>query len=209
MTSSPKISVLVVDDHVFLRDGIRAIVQSQADMEVVGEAEDGADAVEKFERLQPDVVLMDLQMPVMNGVEAIRRIVAKAPQARIIVLTTYSGDAQALRALKAGACSYLLKSGLRKELFDTIRSVHAGGRHLNAAVAADIAFQVMHDPLTDREVRVLALAAAGNSNKQIADRLDVAEQTVKGHMKTIFAKLDARDRTHAVAMAIKRGVIEL
>jgi DNA-binding NarL/FixJ family response regulator len=203
------IRVLVVDDHVFLREGIRAIIQSQGDMQVVGEAENGQEAVTQFEQLKPDIVLMDLQMPVMNGVEAIETILATEPHARIIVLTTYSGDAQALRALKAGAVGYLLKSGLRKELLDSLKSVHAGGRHLNAAVASDIAFRTVQDPLTEREMRVLSLAAAGNSNRQIANRLDVAEETVKGYMKSIFLKLDARDRTHAVTIAAKRGMIDL
>jgi DNA-binding NarL/FixJ family response regulator len=205
----PPIRVLIVDDHVFLRDGIRAIIQSQSDLEVVGEAEDGAEALDQFTALRPDVTLMDLQMPRMNGVEAIERIIARAPNARIIVLTTYSGDAQALRALKAGAVGYLLKSGLRKELLETIRSVHNGGKHLNADIATEIAIHVAQDALTEREVQVLTLAAAGNSNRQIAGRVSVAEETVKGYMKAIFSKLGAQDRTHAVTIAAKRGIIQI
>jgi DNA-binding NarL/FixJ family response regulator len=201
--------ILIVDDHVFLRDGIRAIIQSQSGLEVVGEAENGVEAIEQFERLRPDLVLMDLQMPKMNGVEAIERIMAAWPDARIVVLTTYSGDAQALRALKAGAVGYLLKSGLRKELLDTIWSVRSGGKHLNADIATEIAVHVVQDALTEREIQVLSLAATGNSNRQIANRVDVAEETVKGYMKAIFSKLGANDRTHAVTIAAKRGIIEI
>jgi len=203
------IRVLIVDDHVFLRDGIRAIIQSQTDLTVVGEAEDGDQAVAQFQALRPDVVLMDLQMPRMGGVEAIEAIMALDGDARILVLTTYAGDAQALRALKAGASGYLLKSALRQELLDTIRSVRRGGRHVDAQVATGIAIHIVQDALTEREIRVLSLAASGHSNRQIAQKVVVAEETVKGYMKAIFSKLGARDRTHAVTLAAKRGIIEI
>lgn len=203
------IRVLIVDDHVFLRDGIRAIIQSQTDLTVVGEAEDGEQAVAQFQALRPDVVLMDLQMPRMGGVEAIEAIMALDGDARILVLTTYAGDAQALRALKAGAAGYLLKSALRQELLDTIRSVRRGGRHVDAQVATGIAIHIVQDALTEREIRVLSLAASGHSNRQIAQKVVVAEETVKGYMKAIFSKLGARDRTHAVTLAAKRGIIEI
>ncbi|WP_241126817.1 response regulator transcription factor [Novosphingobium terrae] len=203
------IRVLVVDDHVFLRDGIRAIIASQSDMEVVGEAEDGEQAVARFQALHPDVVLMDLQMPRMGGLEAIEAIMALDSAARILVLTTYAGDTQALRALKAGAAGYLLKSALRQELLDTIRSVRQGGRHVDAQVATGIAIHIVQDALSEREIRVLSLAASGHSNRQIADRVAVAEETVKGYMKAIFSKLGARDRTHAVTIAARRGIIEI
>ncbi|WP_343610260.1 response regulator transcription factor [Novosphingobium sp.] len=207
--SAAAIRVLVVDDHVFLRDGIRAIIQSQTDLAVVGEAEDGEQAVAQFQALRPDVVLMDLQMPRMGGVEAIEAIMALDGDARILVLTTYAGDAQALRALKAGAAGYLLKSALRQELLDTIRSVRRGGRHVDAQVATGIAIHIVQDALTEREIRVLSLAASGHSNRQIAQKVVVAEETVKGYMKAIFSKLGARDRTHAVTLAVKRGIIEI
>jgi DNA-binding NarL/FixJ family response regulator len=207
--SAAAIRVLVVDDHVFLRDGIRAIIQSQTDLAVVGEAEDGEQAVAQFQALRPDVVLMDLQMPRMGGVEAIEAIMALDGDARILVLTTYAGDAQALRALKAGAAGYLLKSALRQELLDTIRSVRRGGRHVDAQVATGIAIHIVQDALTEREIRVLSLAASGHSNRQIAQKVVVAEETVKGYMKAIFSKLGARDRTHAVTLAAKRGIIEI
>jgi DNA-binding NarL/FixJ family response regulator len=207
--AAANIRVLIVDDHIFLREGIRVVIEAQPDLEGVGEAENGAEAFAEYARLQPDVVLMDLQMPEVSGVEAIDRIIEAYPAARIVVLTTYAGDAQALRALKAGAVGYLLKSSLRKELLDTIRSVHRGGKHLNAEVATEIAIHAVQDSLTDRETLVLSLAASGHSNKQIAARIDVAEETVKGYMKAIFSKLGARDRTHAVTIAAKRGIIEL
>ncbi|WP_380784749.1 response regulator [Sphingomonas sp. R86521] len=200
---------MIVDDHPFLRDGVRAMIEVQPDLTVVAEACSGTEAIRLYAEHLPDIVLMDLQMPGMNGVEAITRIRTVSPDARIIVLTTYSGDAQALKALRAGAMGYLLKSSLRTELLDAIRSVHAGGKHLNAAVATDIALNAVGDPLSDREVSVLALAAIGSSNRQIGARLGVSEETIKSHMKTIFQKLDAVDRTHAVALAARRGLIEL
>ena len=203
------ISVLVVDDHVLLREGVRAVLSAQDDIAIVGEASSGAQAVAQYAQLRPDVVLMDLQMPDMSGLDAIVAIRRQDPRACIIVLTTYSGDGRAIKALRAGAMGYLLKSSLRKELLDAIRSVHNGGKHLDAQVATAIAMHVLHDDLSDREVAVLTRAAGGNSNKQIAAQLDLSEETVKGHMKMAFAKLGAADRTHAVTLAAKRGLIEL
>jgi DNA-binding NarL/FixJ family response regulator len=176
---------------------------------VVGEAGDGAEAVRKFRELQPDITLMDLQMPVVGGVDAITEIRREFSKARIIVLTTYAGDAHAMRALKAGASGYLLKNSVRRELLDAIQTVHAGRRYLPADVATEIAVHVVDEPLTPREVDVLRLVAAGNANKQIARRLAVTEDTVKAYLKSTFAKLDVADRTHAVTVAAKRGIIEL
>ncbi|PTQ10270.1 DNA-binding response regulator [Sphingomonas oleivorans] len=206
---SDPIRILIADDHPLLREGIVAVLALEPDMMVVGQAQDGAEAVDLYRELRPDIVLMDLQMPVLDGVEAISRICREFPEARIIVLTTYSGDAQALRALKAGALGYLVKLSLRNELIEAIRAVHEGGRHLQQKIATEIAFGVAEEPLNAREIRVLQLAAIGNSNKQIAHRLELAEETVKGHMKTIFSKLGVADRTHAVTIAARRGIIEL
>lgn len=203
------ISVLVVDDHALLREGLRAVISTQDDIKIVGEADCGAEAIAAYARLKPDVVLMDLQMADMSGVEAIAAIRNEAPDARILVLTTYSGDGRAIKALRAGAMGYLLKASLRNELLDAIRSIHHGGKHLDAAVATAIAMHVLDEPLSEREVAVLELAAWGNSNKQIAARLYISEETVKGHMKLIFSKLGATDRTHAVTLAARRGLIEL
>lgn len=207
-TAKP-ISVLVVDDHALLREGVRTVMETQDDICVIGEAGSGTEAIAEYARLRPDIVLMDLQLGDMSGLDAIRAIRADAPDARIIVLTTYAGDGRAIKALQAGAMGYLLKASLRKELLDAIRSVHHGGKHLDASVATAIALHVLDDPLTDRETMVLTLAAWGNSNKQIAARLGISDETVKGHMKLLFAKLSATDRTHAVTIAAKRGLIEL
>lgn len=203
------IRILVVDDHPVLRDGVAAILGNQADMTLAGEARDGSEAIARFRELHPDVTLMDLQMPGMNGVDAITAIRGEFPAARIIVLTTYAGDVQAVRALKAGAVGYLLKSSLRTELIDAIRSVHGGQRHVHRDVAEEIALHVVDDALTEREVAVLGLVAIGKANKQVAAALGVSEETVKGHLKSIFAKLDVADRTHAVTVAARRGIIEL
>lgn len=197
-----------MDDHPLLREGIAAVIESQSDMVLAGEAANGREAVESFRACLPDVTLMDLQMPEMNGTEAIGAIRREFPGARIVVLTTYQGDVQALNALKAGACGYLLKSMLRKELLETIRAVHAGRRHIPAEIAAAIAEHVSDDALTAREIEVLRNVAAGNANKRVAAELGISEETVKAHMKSILAKLDARDRTHAVGIAVKRGIIE-
>jgi DNA-binding NarL/FixJ family response regulator len=200
---------LTVDDHPVLRDGIAAIIQTQVDMGVVGEAADGVEAVDAFRKLKPDVTLMDLQMPKLDGVEAIKAIRREFPQARIIVLTTYSGDVQAVRALKAGAAGYLLKSSLRRELLETIRAVHSGLRRVPPEIANEIALHAGDEPLTEREVGVLRLAGGGKANKEIAWALAISEDTVKAHMKAIFTKLGVSDRTHAVTIAAKRGIIEI
>lgn len=203
------IRVLIADDHPILRLGIAALLGGFADMEVVGEAADGNEALALFREHRPDVALMDLQMPGMNGLDAIDALRAEFPAARIIVLTTYQGDALIQRALKAGAASYLLKSSLRTGLVDAIRKVHAGQRHIPQEVAAELVSYLGQNGLTARELDVLRLAAAGNANKGIAHLLGIGEETVKGYMKTVLAKLGANDRTHAVAIAIKRGMIVL
>jgi len=206
---SKVIQILVVDDHLLLREGIAAVLEGQEDMVLVGEASNGREAVESFRRLRPNVTLMDLRMPDMSGLEAITAIRSDFPDARIIVLTTYSGDAQAAAALKAGAAGYLLKNLVRKELIETIRTVHAGKRRIPPEIATEIAEHVADDALTDREIEVLRGVAAGKSNKLIAAELDIAEGTVKTHMKSILPKLDASDRTHAVMIALKRGILDL
>lgn len=204
-----KIRVLVVDDHPVLRDGVAAILGNRTDMVMVGEARDGAEAVARHRALRPDVTLMDLQMPGMNGVDAITAIRHEQPGARIIVLTTYAGDVQAVRALKAGAVGYLLKSSLRTELIDAIHDVHRGQRHVHRDVAEEIALHVVDEALSEREVAILRLVAIGKSNKQVASELGLSEETIKGHLKSIFSKLDVADRTHAVTVAARRGIIEL
>jgi len=209
MTEASPIRLLVVDDHPVLREGVAAILEDRTDMVLAGEARDGAEAVARFRELRPDVVLMDLQMPVMNGVEAILAIRAEFPNARILVLTTYAGDAQAVRALKAGATGYLLKSSLRTEMLDAIHNVHRGRRHVHGDVAAEIALHVTDESLSEREIAVLNLVANGKANKEIAHALSLSEETVKAHLKNIFAKLDVADRTHAVTVAARRGMIEL
>jgi DNA-binding NarL/FixJ family response regulator len=203
------IRILTVDDHPLLREGIAALVASQPDMKVVGEASNGLEALEKFRKHRPDVTLMDLVMPEMKGVDAIIAIRAEFPEARIVVLTTYKGDVQVLRALKAGARGYLLKGLLRKELLETVRAVHAGRKCIPPEVAAQLADHAGDEVLSAREIEVLRLIAGGNANKQIADQLSITEETVKGHVKNILAKLSANDRTHAVTISLKRGIIEL
>jgi DNA-binding NarL/FixJ family response regulator len=203
-----KIRVLAADDHPLLREGIAAVIAGQEDIELIAEATNGKEAIELFRLHHPDVTLMDLQMPVMNGIDAISAIRSDWPNARFIVLTTYQGDVQALRALKAGASGYLLKNMLRKELLDTIRVVHAGKKRIPPEIAAELADHVTDDALSDREIEVLRRVATGNSNKIIAEQLTVSEATVKGHMKSILSKLGANDRTHAVTIAMKRGFID-
>ena len=203
------IRVLSVDDHPLLREGIAALVNSESDMELVAEATNGHDAIEKFRLHQPDVTLMDLQMPAMNGIEAIIAIRSEFPEARVIVLTTYTGDVQVLRALKAGARGYVLKGHVRGELLETIRAVHTGQKRIPAEIAADLADHCADDDLSPREIDVLRLIATGNANKQIAAQLSIAEETVKSHITNVLAKLGANDRTHAVTLALKRGIIEL
>ncbi|HEX8448343.1 MAG TPA: response regulator transcription factor [Allosphingosinicella sp.] len=200
---------MTVDDHPALRDGIATIIEHETDMELIAEASNGAEAIATFEATRPDITLMDLQMPVMGGLEAMALIRAVAPAARFIVLTTYDGDVQAVQALKAGASSYLLKSGLRRELLDAIRTVHAGRRYLPAAIAQEIALHSAQDSLTQRELGVLRLVAEGKSNKVIAWELSISDDTVKAHLRSIFAKLDVNDRTHAVTAALRRGAIQL
>jgi DNA-binding NarL/FixJ family response regulator len=204
-----RIRIMVVDDHPLLREGIAAVIEGQPDMLLVAEATNGAEAINLFRTERPDVTLMDLQMPQMNGIEAILAIRQDFPSARIVVLTTFHGDVQALRAFKAGAFGYLLKSMLRKELIDTIRHVHAGGRRIPPEIAHEIATYAADDNLSEREVEVLRLVACGNANKRIAALLGISEETVKAHMKNILAKLGASDRTHAVTIALKRGIIEV
>ncbi len=203
------IRVLSVDDHPLFREGVAALLAGQSDLTLIGEASNGREAVDQFRRHRPDVTLMDLQMPEMNGVEAMVAICEEFPSARIIVLTTYVGDALVLRALKAGARAYLLKSLLRKELLETIRLVHAGQKRIVPVVAAELAEHATDDDLSPREVDVLRLIAGGNANKVIASELAITEETVKGHVKNILAKLAASDRTHAVTIALKRGIIDL
>lgn len=203
------IRVMVVDDHPLLREGVAAVLDAQEDIVLVGEAESGRDAVDGYRRWRPDVTLMDLQMPGMGGVDAVIAIRAEFPQARIVILTTYSGDVQATRALKAGAVGYLLKSSLRRDLVDTIRAIDRGQRPLAPEIASAIALATLDDALSLREIDVLRLAASGNANKRIAHALGLSEETVKSHMKSILLKLRVSDRTHAVTVAAKRGIIEL
>jgi DNA-binding NarL/FixJ family response regulator len=209
MSSTHPIRILTVDDHPLLREGIASLIGTETDMEIVAEATSGREAIEEFRKHQPDITLMDLQMPEMGGIDAITRIVAEFADARIIVLTTYGGDAQIFRALRAGAQGYLLKGLLRKELVDTIRAVYAGKKRISPEVASQVAEYATDDALSAREIEVLQLVAQGNANKMIADRLSVTEDTVKAHVRNILSKLGANDRTHAVTIAVKRGFFEL
>jgi DNA-binding NarL/FixJ family response regulator len=210
MTSAPKtIRIALVDDHPILRQGIAALISDQPDLQLVGQASNGLEAIEQFRLHRPDVMLMDLQMPGMNGIDAMSAIRGEFPDARFVVLTTYTGDVQIVRALKAGARAYLLKSLLHRELLETIRSVHAGNKRIPPEIAAELADHAADDQLTAREIEVLRLIAAGNANKIVADHLSITEETVKAHVKSILSKLDANDRTHAVTIALKRGIIEL
>lgn len=207
--SSPPIRIMIVDDHPVLRIGVSAIIASQPDMTVVAEATSGDEAIEQFRNVRPDVTLMDLQMPGMTGVDAITAIRREFANARIIVLTTYAGDVQALRALKAGAVGYLLKGTVRKDLLDTIRAIHAGKRHIPPEIAQEIAFHAADDALSEREIAVLRHIAEGKANKEIAWLLSISEDTVKAHIRSLFSKLGVGDRTQAVTQAVRRGIIDL
>jgi len=208
-TTSKSISILTVDDHPLLRDGIAALINSQPDMKVVAEASDGREAIQRYREHRPDITLMDLRMPEVDGIDAMTEIMRDHPDARVIVLTTYRGDALIVRALKAGAQGYLLKGLLRKELLETIRSVHSGRKRISPEVASEVADHAADSILTSREIDVLQLIAEGNANKIVADRLAITEDTVKAHVRNILSKLGANDRTHAVTIALKRGIIGL
>ena len=203
------IRILVVDDHPVVRAGIQALTTGHADMIIVAQASNGREAIQHFRTHHPDVTLMDLQMPEMNGLDALMAIRNESPEARIIMLTTYAGDAQVMRAIKAGAQGYLLKNALHRELLDTIRAVYAGKKALSAEASYEVAEHATDDALTPAEVRVLQLIANGNANKEIADQLSISEETVKGQVRNILSKLGAKDRTHAAMMGIKRGIIGL
>lgn len=212
MVSSPVIApirIMIVDDHPMLRAGVASVIAPRDDMEVVGEASTGEESIELFQTLLPDITLMDIHLPGVDGVGAIEAIRRSHPDARIIVLTTYAGDTQALRAIRAGAAGYLLKSGLRRELLDSIRTVHAGRRSVAPEIAQEMALYAGGDRLSEREVDVLRQVALGQSNKEVARTLTIAEDTVKTHLRSIFGKLDVEDRTHAVTVALRRGIITL
>ena len=208
-TDASRIRILAVDDHSLVREGIGGLVGIQTDMILVGEACNGREAIQQFRTHHPDVTLMDLQMPEMNGLDALIAIRNEFPDAKVIVLTTYVGDMQIRRALKAGAQAYLLKTTLRKELLETIRAVYAGKKTLSPEASYEIAEHATDDALTPAELAVLRLIAAGNANKQIADQLSITEETVKSRVKNILSKLGANDRTHAAMIGLKRGIIEL
>jgi len=207
-TGGPRIRILAVDDHPIVRQGIARLVGIQPDMILVGEASNGREAMQQFRTQHPDVTLMDLQMPEMNGLDALIAIRNEFPDARIIMLTTYVGDAQILRALKAGAQGYLLKNTLHKELLDRIRAVHAGRKTISADASYELTEHATDEALTQAEVRVLRLIAAGNANKEIAEQLSISEETVKGQVRNILSKLGAKDRTHAAMIGLKRGIID-
>jgi DNA-binding NarL/FixJ family response regulator len=210
MNDDPKkIRILAVDDHPILRQGVAGLIADESDMTLVAEAANGREAIQQFRAHRPDVTLMDLQMPEMNGLDAMIAIRGEFADARIIVLTTYTGDVQARRALQAGARAYLLKNSLHKELLDTIRAVHAGRKNLSPEVSFELAEHAAEDTLSPLEVRVLRLIAEGNSNKEIAARLSVTEDSVKGHVRNILSKLGANDRTQAAMIGVKRGIIEI
>jgi DNA-binding NarL/FixJ family response regulator len=203
------IRILVVDDHPVVREGVDALVRRQRDMRIVAQATNGREAIQQFRAQRPDVTLMDLQMPEMNGLDTLMALRGEFPEARIIVLTTYAGDTQVLRAIKAGARAYLLKNALHKELLDTIRAVHAGKKYISPGASFELAEHASDDALTPAEVRVLRLIADGNANKEIAAQLSVSEDTVKGQVRNILSKLGAKDRANAAMIGVKRGIIEV
>ena len=210
MAENPRpIRILAVDDHALVRKGIRLLISAERDMQLVAEASTGSEGVKEFRTHRPDVTIMDLQMPGMSGVEAILGIRGEFPSARVIVLTTYMGDVQVVRALNAGARGYLLKGNISTELLDTIRAVHAGQKRISGEVAANLAEHTGEEDLTEREVQVLRLIAGGNANKEIGAQLSIGEDTVKRHVTNILAKLQANDRTHAVTIGLKRGILDL
>jgi DNA-binding NarL/FixJ family response regulator len=208
-TERPRIRVLCADDHPLMRQGIAGLLRIEADMELVAEAATGREAVQQFRAHRPDITLMDLQMPEMGGLDAIAAIRGEFPEARIIVLTTYAGDVQALRALRAGARGYLLKNEVHRELIEIIRAVHAGRKAVSQDISFTLAEHAIDDALTPAEIRVLRLIAQGNANKEIAARLSLSEETVKSQVRNILSKLDAKDRTHAAMIGLKRGIIDL
>jgi DNA-binding NarL/FixJ family response regulator len=207
--ASNSIRILIVDDHPLLRDGVAGLIADEVDMTLVGEAAHGREAIEQFRKHRPDVTLMDLQMPKMGGLDAMQAIRGECPDAQIIVLTTYMGDVQVMRALKAGARAYLLKNTLRTELLRTIRAVHEGSKTLSPEVSFQLAEHAAEESLSPTEVRVLRLIADGNSNKEVGALLSVTEDTVKGQVRSILSKLNANDRTHAAMIGVKRGIIEI
>jgi DNA-binding NarL/FixJ family response regulator len=208
-SGAAQIRILAVDDHPVVRQGIAGMVALEPDMTLVGEACNGREAIQQFRTHRPDITLMDMQMPEMNGFDALIAIRNESSDAKVIMLTTYTGDVQILRALKAGAQGYLLKSTLHRDLLETIRAVHAGKKALSPEASYEIAQHGTDDALTPREIDVLRLIAAGNSNKRVADKLSIGEASVKSHVENILSKLGANDRTHAVTIALKRGIIEL
>jgi DNA-binding NarL/FixJ family response regulator len=209
LENSTPIRVLAVDDHPLMREGIASAIEGEPDMALVATATHGEEAIAAFREHRPDVTLMDLQMPKINGLAAIKSILAEFPEARIVVLTTYQYDTQAIAALRAGAAGYLLKNMLRKELVEAIRAVHSGRRRISAEIAAEIAEHATEDALSEREIEVLRCVAIGGTNKNTAAQLGITEETVKTHMKSILAKLNAQDRTHAVTIAVQRGILVL
>jgi DNA-binding NarL/FixJ family response regulator len=207
MSANSPIRVMTADDHPLLREGIASLIGTQNDMRLVAEAATGHEAVKLFRAVRPDVTLLDIQMPEMSGIDALIAIRGEFPAAKVIILTTYGGDALAQRALKAGAHAYILKGLVRKELLETIRAVHSGLKRIHPDVATELAAHIGEESLSEREIEVLKLVAAGNSNKKIGARLSITEHTAKSHMKRIIAKLGAQDRTHAVMLALERGIL--